>query len=397
LRTLDTLWALERAATVTRMHDVWTRRAFPVLPATTVCSVVLLSGPPLAAAARASTKVRVVFPRPPLKNAFEALAAAVRSSKGGVPDGHELAVRLGDHEPVHAFESTRDQMSSVLAFGKGIVSSADFVYWTRGLEATDAHLPASLNFWSGESVAISSMVDQVPDNIAGRVLGNCVWSLPPARRGSAPTERVAGVFSGYLVNVRDVCDAGQREWITNALMDAGLAGLHGRCDAGSVPIGVLSSSQSSSFTHVGGRQVSLESAVPCELEVRDSWSASVTRFVMVLNVDNCNWMSGAVSFVTGQVTLYDSLGGSSPAKTHITSRLRLSARYAEQRWQATHPDAAVGSIEWQFEEVNTPRQMDGYNVGLFAVDFIWCFAYGLDLTSFRVDGDQWRLSFIFFV
>jgi len=252
LRTLDTLWALERAATVTRMHDVWTRRAFPVLRATTVCSVVLLSGPPLAAAVRASTKVRVVFPRPPLKNAFEALAAAVRSSKGGVPDGHELTVRLGDHEPVHAFESTRDQMSSVLAFGKGIVSSADFVYWTRGLEATDAHLPASLNFWSRESVAISSMVDQVPDNIAGRVLGNCVWSLPPARRGSATTERVAGVFSGYLVNVRDVCDAGQREWITNALMDAGLAGPHGRCDAGSVPIGVLSSSQSSSFSHVRG-------------------------------------------------------------------------------------------------------------------------------------------------
>ena len=131
--------------------------------------------------------------------------------------------------------------------------------------------------------------------------------------------------------------------------------------------------------------------------MRDSWSASVTRFVMVLNVDNCHWMSAAVSFVTGQVTLYDSLGGSSPAKTHTTSRLRLFARYAEQRWQATHPDAAVGSIEWQFEEVNTPRQMDGYNVELFAVDFIWCFAYGLDLTSFRVDGDQWRLSFIFFV
>jgi len=44
-------------------------------------------------------------------------------------------------------------------------------------------------------------VDQVLDNISGRVLGDCVWSLPPARRGSAPTERAAGVFSGYTVNV----------------------------------------------------------------------------------------------------------------------------------------------------------------------------------------------------
>ena len=396
-RTPDTLWALERAAAVMRMHDVWTRRAVPVLPATTVFSVVLLSGPPLAAAVRASTKLRVVLPRALLKNAFAALAAAARSSNGGVPDGHELAVRLGDHEPVYAFEATLDQMSSVLAFSEGIVSSANFVSWMRGLTATDAHLPAPLNFWSGESVAISSMVDQVLDNIAGRLLGDCVWSLPPARRGSAPIERAAGVFSGYMVNVRDICDAGQREWITNALMDAGLAGLQSRCDAGSVPIGVLSSSQSASFTHVGGRQVSLESAVPCVLQVLDSWSTSVTRFVMVLNVDNSHWTSAAVSLLTGQVTLYDSLGGSSPAKTYITSRLRLFGRYAEQRWRATHPDAAVGSVDWQFEEVNTPRQMDGYNCGLFAVAFIWCFAYGLDMTTFRVDGDQLRLSLIFFV
>jgi len=397
LRTPGTLWELERAASVTRMHDVWTRRAIPVLPATTVFSVVLLSGSPLAAAVRASIKVRVVLPRPLLKNAFEGLAAAARSSKGGVPDGHEFSVRLGNHEPVHAFESTLEQMSSVLAFGEGIVSSANFACWMRGLAATDAHMPASLNFWSGESVAIASMVDQVLDNNSGRVLGDCVWSLPPARRGSGPAELAAGVFSGYMVNVRDVCDAGQREWITNALMDAGLAGLQGRCDAGSVPIGVLSSSQSASFTKVGGRQVSLESAVSCVLEVLDSWSASVKRFVMVLNVDNCHWMSAAVSLLTGQGTLYDFLGGSSPAKTHITSRLRLFGRYDEQRWRATHPDTAVGSIEWQFDEINTPRQMDGCNCGLFAVAFIWCFAYRLDMTSFRVDGDQLRLSLIFFV
>jgi len=133
------------------------------------------------------------------------------------------------------------------------------------------------------------------------------------------------------------------------------------------------------------------------LEVLDSCSASITRFVMVLNVDNCHWMSAALSLLTGQVTLYDSLGGSSPTKSHITSRLHLFARYAEQRRRATHPDAAVGSIKWQFYEVNTPRQMDGYNCGLFAVAFTWCFSYRLDMTSFRVDGDQLRLSLIFFI
>ena len=396
-RTPDPLWALERTAAVTRMHDMWTRRAVPVLPPTTVFSVVLLSGPPLAAAMRASTKVRVVLPRALLKNAFASLAAATRSSNGGVPVGHELAVRLGDDKPVYAFEATLDQMSSVLAFNEGIVSSAKFACWMRTLAATDAHLPAPLNLWSGESVAISSMVNQVRDSISGRLLGDCVWSLSPSRCGSARAEKATGVFSGCMVNVRDVCDAGQQEWITNALLDAGLAELQSRCDAGSVAIGVLSTSQSASFTHVGGEQVSLESAVPRVLKVLDSWSSSVTRFVMLLNVDNCHWMSAAVSLLTGQVTLYDSLGGPSPAKTHITSRLHLFARYAEQRWRATHPDVPVGAVEWQFEEVNTPRQMDGYNCGLFALVFLSCFAYGLDMTSFPVDGDHLRLSLIFYV
>lgn len=42
-------------------------------------------------------------------------AAAARSSNGGFPVGHYLAVRLGDHH-VHVFDATLDRMSSVLAF-----------------------------------------------------------------------------------------------------------------------------------------------------------------------------------------------------------------------------------------------------------------------------------------
>jgi len=395
--TPDPLWALERAAAVTRMHQVWMRRALPVLPPATVFSVVRLSGPPLAAAVRASTEVRVVLPRALLKGAFGALAAAARSGHGGVPDEHQLAVRIGDHNPVFAFESTLHEMSSLLAFNEGIVSSVKFTRWMRGLEASDAHLPAPLNFFSGELMSISSMVHQVRDNIAGRLLGDCVWSQPPVSRGAAAAEKADSAFSGYMVNVQDVCDAGQPEYITNALLDAGMAGLQGRCNAGSVPIGVLSSSQSASFTHVGKKEVSLERAVPCVLEVLISWSASVTQFVMVLNVRNEHWMSAAVSLSNGRVILYDSLCGSSQAKRHIVSRLQLFARCAERRWRATHPNAAQGAIEWQFNEDNTPQQMDHYNCGLFAFAFIWCFAYGLDMTTSPVNGDQLRLSLILYV
>lgn len=395
--TPEPLWALQRAAAVTPIRDVWTRRPIPVLPPTTVISVERLSGPPLAAAVRASTKVRVVLPRALLKDAFTALAAAARSGDGDVSDGDEVAVRIGDHNPTYAFQTTLVQMSAVLAFNDGIVSSAKFICFLRKLAATDAHLPAPLNFLTGQPISVLAMVHHVIEIMAGRLLDDCVWSLPPVRPTAAPTERTGGSFAGFMANVQDVCDAGQPAYLTNALLDAGMAGLQGRCNAGSVPIGVLTSSQSASFTHVGGQEVSLASAVSCVLAVLDSWSASVTRFVMVLNVDNEHWLSASVSLSTGRVTLYDSLGGSSQAKTHILSRVHLFARLAERRWRAVHPDASVKAIEWQMEEVNTPRQKDHYNCGLFAFAFIWCFAHGLDMTSFPVVGDHLRLSLIYYV
>jgi len=205
------------------------------------------------------------------------------------------------------------------------------------------------------------------------------------------------MLSGCMVNVRGVCQARQQEWITNALLDEDLAELHIWCDAGSVPVTVLSSSDLASFTHVGGEQESLQNAVLRVLEVLDSWSASVTRFVMLLNVDICHLNFASVSLLTGKGTLYKYLGGASPAKTHITTRIKILARYAEQRRRATHPNAAVGAVECHFEEVKTPRQMKGYNFGLFSLALLSCFACGIDMTSFAVNGDQLRISLLFYV
>jgi len=371
----EPLWALERAASRMRMDQVWRRLPVPLLPHSTIASVVLLSGPALSAAARASTKVRVLLSRPKLKEAFDALAAAERTTIGGVPAGHELAVMLtlGEHDAVYVFSSTLMQMSSVLAFNESILSSNTFISWVGEFASSTAHLPAVLNFLTGEPMAVAVMAEEIHTDMAGRLLPDCVWALPGARRGAVTTERQVGAFRGLSANVQDVCDAGQREFLSNA------------------------TSQSASFTHIVDKEVSMETSLRAVLDVLDSWDSSVTQFVMLVNIGNVHWVSATVSLLPGRVVLYDSSGGSSRAKTHIISRLLLFAHQAEMRWRATQGGALVAVHEWAVDEVNTPRQQDPYNCGLFAFAYIWCYVHGQDLSSLSVVGDQLRLSLIFFV
>ena len=141
----------------------------------------------------------------------------------------------------------------------------------------------------------------------------------------------------------------------------------------------------------------METSLRAVLDVLDSWDSSVTQFVMLVNIGNVHWVSATVSLLPGRVVLYDSSGGSSRAKTHIISRLLLFAHQAEMRWRATQGGALVAVHEWAVDEVNTPRQQDPYNCGLFAFAYIWCYVHGQDLSSLSVVGDQLRLSLIFFV
>ena len=399
----EPLWALERASSTARMHQVWMRRPAPVLPPSAVVSVVHLSGSALSTATRACTRVRVILPRALLKDAFGALAAAERAANPpAVNDSNEMQLvvklTLAKYDPVYLFESTLMEMSSALAFNEAIGSSIRFNSWTSRLALSNAQLPGMLNLWSGSSMEISSMAEAVHGDIALRLPGDCVWALPRGGLRSSSTEVQVGAFGGYSVSVPDVCGAGQEAFITNALLDAGLAELQDRCTSSSIPAGVLSTSQSASFTHIAKKQVPLERAMTAILEVLDSWSSSVTQFVMLLNVENVHWISATLSFLSGSVTVYDSLGGGRcAAKDHILNRLVLFARQAELRWRVSHPDLSVGGIEWTVHKVNSPRQGDSYNCGLFAFTYIWCTIYRQDWTSVVVVGDQLRLSLIYFV
>lgn len=397
------LCTLERLSAEIQMYAVWMREPTPVLPATTLLSVVSLTGGALSEAARASLSVRVVLPRELLKMAFAALTSADGAAPTPLDDSgvrKELAVQLnlGNHNPVIAFQTTLMQMSSVLAFNEAIESSDKFNSCLGRFSVSNCTLPAPLNFLSGQSVRVGAMAEAVRADIGARLLSDCVWACPRTGRLSTNLQPADGAFGGCSVSVQDVCDAGQRAFLTNALLDAGLAELQDRCTGASVLTGVLTCSQSASFTSIGGVAVDMPRALLSILEVLSSWGPSMEQFVMLVNIGNTHWVSATVSFPSRSVKLYDSLGGPSVDKSLIVSRLLLFARQAELRRRTVLPASLEPEINWTVEdEVNHPRQQDSHNCGLFAFAFVWCFVYGIDFASLPVVGDELRLSLLHFV
>lgn len=396
------LCALERLSENVRMHAVWTRELSPVLPDTTALSAVALSGQALSDAARANPSVRVVLPRVLLKKAFAALAAEQGNAATlpvdapGPTEGVELAVRLtlGRYDPVVAFSTTLMQMSSALAFNEAIESSRNLLSWLAGFGVPDPSLSRPLNVFSGALMDVCAMAGTVRVDLSRRLIGDCVWSVASVDRLSTSPEykTTVGAFVGCSVNVQDICAAGQRAFLSNALVDAGLAELQQRCARESVPTGVLSCSQSASFTSIAGADVPLPRAFTSIMEVLDTWGPSTDRYVMLVNIGNTHWVSACVSLRTRSVTMYDSISGPSPTKLLIVSRLLLFARQATLRRRVTSSFSAAEEVEWKVDEVNQLSHQDGYNCGLFAVGYIWCLVYGQDFGSLRIVGDHLRLS-----
>ncbi|KAK1867731.1 hypothetical protein I4F81_010233 [Pyropia yezoensis] len=386
-----------------RMYAVWLREPTAVLPATTLLSVVSLSVDALSEAARASLSIRVVLPRELLKISFAALttagdAASTPSNESA--ESKELAVQLnlGTYTPVVAFETNLVQMGSVLSFNEAIESSHLFNSWLAGFSTSNGSLPAQLNFLSGQSVHVGAIARAVRAEVGVRLLGDCVWAYARVGRLSAAVQSADGSFGGCSVCVQDVDDAGQRVFMTNALLDAGLAELQDLRTGASVQTGVLTCSQSASFTSIAGVEVDMPRALLSILEVLSMRGPSVEKFVMLVNIGNKHWVSATVSFLSQSVTLYDSLGGPSAEKTLIVSRLLLFARQAELRRRALLPASADTEIDWTVEdEVNYPRQQDSHNCAPFAFAYIWCFVYDLDFASLPIIGDELRLSLLHFV
>eukprot|EP00168_Porphyra_purpurea_P014718 TRINITY_DN4292_c0_g1_i1.p1 TRINITY_DN4292_c0_g1~~TRINITY_DN4292_c0_g1_i1.p1 ORF type:complete len:262 (-),score=53.67 TRINITY_DN4292_c0_g1_i1:82-867(-) len=239
------------------------------------------------------------------------------------------------------------------------------------------------------------MANTVRGNMAGRLLGDCVWAMPPVGRLSAANSSTHVAFGGYCLNVHNVCDAGRRAFATDALLDGGLAELHFRYANASLPVAVLSCSQTAFLTTISADQVSLLRAVLSIMDVLNTWDASVDQFVMMFNNGNYHWILASISFLSRSVVFYDSGRGKTSTKAFILSRLLLFARQAELRRRAVFFNAMMEDIKWQEdEEINRPTQQDGHNCGLLAFYFLWCFVHGVDFASLPVVGDHRRLSLL---
>jgi len=348
----EPLCVLVHASKQMPRYQIWRRQATALLPSSTVLSVVPLSGSALSHAARERVPVRVVLPRHLLKDAFTALnkpMGVISLSSEIAVDNSELAVPLtvGEFDPVIVFSSTLMQMSTVISFNEAIASSHKFLSWVSGFSTSGAYLPAPLDSWSRMTLPVGPLAEAVRGNVAGRRLGDCVWTIPRGNQSTAAAVSNEGGFGGCSVNVKEVMDKVQREYMTHALLDAGLAEVQRRCGDGSTGTAVLSCTQSASFTSIEGGEVSVKRAMASILEVLHMWDASMTQFVMQLNIENKHWISASVSLSTGCVTVYDSAGGFRDAKRHILSRLILFARQSEVRWRTVHPAAAKKDIEWK--------------------------------------------------
>ena len=186
---------------------MWLRQPDPVLPSSTVASVLHLPGSALSTAVRASPRVRMILARALLRNASDALAAAERAATATVAeDSNEmqmvLKLTLAKADPVYFFESTLMDMSSALASNETIRSAILFSSWTSRLALSDAQLPGMLNLWSGSSMEISYMSEAVHGDMAARrlFLGSFLWryALSPHRRRWASSAATRCLFRTFV-------------------------------------------------------------------------------------------------------------------------------------------------------------------------------------------------------
>lgn len=306
--------------------------------------------------------------------------------------------QLQNFEPVLAFSKTLLQMGSVLAFNEAIDVSRALVSWLGGFSSSTALLPAQFNFLLVTTVPDADLAAAVRADVDGRLLGECVCAAPRIGKLSNPTEPARGAFGGCFVGMQVICDSGRRQNLTSALLDAGMAEMQRRCVGSSLPTGVLSTTQSASFTTIAGVAVALSGAMTAVREVLDQFDPALDRYVMLLNIGSAHWAPATVSLLAGTVTMFDSVGGPSAVKSLIVSRPLVFARQAELRRRILFPGLTVEDIRWTVnDEVNQPSQRDGYNCGPFAFAYIWCCVCGKDFAPLPVVRDALRLSFIHFV
>ncbi|OSX75126.1 hypothetical protein BU14_0254s0006 [Porphyra umbilicalis] len=400
------------------VHKLAAMEPAPTLLSDTPIDVVQLPSSRFYSVEHSERRLRVVLPRSLLSEATKMLLAANvvyerRIADAGTAGGSlSLASSPGvsaapveaEHPALRMVFSHQDAafctmvglqlMASALAFNETVQGATAFLSWAAPYQSCTDAFPAQLRYVVGAPCSVAEASKCVGSAVAGKLAGDPVWQYEATEGGGGQA-----AYGGLTVTAQDVLSNGQRAFLTNAVLDASLVEVREVAPQLAGPLYVLTTSQSSAFTSVGGQRVSAEEAVKRMVEIFEVMPVPhVLRFLMLMNLSNTHWISVDVFVPGGQVVVFDSYNGScSSEKTFRVERVLLFASQYSRWLLARDPSCGV-SLQWQPPSyVNEPVQRDGDSCGAFSLAHLWCVACDIDLRDIYVVGDHLRMGLLFTV
>ncbi|KAK1863147.1 hypothetical protein I4F81_005709 [Pyropia yezoensis] len=398
-------------------EDLMLLELCPLLPSSAVLSAVSLSAAEFQIVRQEEDALRVVLPRELLKRAFQLLESVDKSAAGVEVDGRSpagtlgaamtsaavpssspaVSIVVGSHTRMTCSSASLVHMSSVLSLNEQLQRCTAFRTWIDFLRTSTAPFPWELDFLVGSRLSVARAADQVLVACAKKRMGDPAWRYFLASAGAGGDMAGSNLFGGCTVAFSDIVLGGQREYMTNGVLDAALAEMRLHPSLRIMPACVLLTGQSAAFTTCHKRRVDEEEAVRKIKEVYDVMPPGrYEHILMMLNLVEQHWISAEVLPEEGKINIFDSSdGGFNGEKDFAVGRVKLFAQEVGRlRRLNNHLAPAVGQFEVKF--VNTPLQADGYNCGPFALGHLWCAANGLQMSDLSyVVGDHLRLGILF--
>ncbi|KAK1869291.1 hypothetical protein I4F81_011769 [Pyropia yezoensis] len=388
----------------------------PLLPSSAVVAIESLPTAEFETVCRDEGALRVVLPRELIKRSFQLLEAGSRSSDGLELDGRcptvasdaawssaagptaslAVSIKIGEHPLIRCSSASLVHMSSVQSLNEQLRMCLAFKAWMQALKKSTQAFPWDLEFLVGCRLSVADAADQVLSACAKRRMGDTAWRFFLASAGVHGDAAGSNLFGGCAVAFSDIILGGQREFMTNGVLDAALAEMRVHPALRLMPAYVLLTSQSASFTTCNEKRVAVDDAVRKMKEIYDVMPpARYERILMMLNLAGQHWISAEVLLSNGTVNVFDSSdGGFKDEKDLVVARVVLFAQQLDRLRRLSNP-LAPPVRQFRASFINAPVQRDGYNCGAFALAHLWCAANGLQLCNMtNVVGDHLRLGLL---
>lgn len=299
---------------------------------------------------------------------------------------HAVSVTVGDDEAFHVTAYILAHMSAVHSFNNN-VSRAREAWVSLGRSAVSPYaFPPGLGPIFSPLVSASAAAAYVQLRLGGTRTGDVLWKFFDTASGVSGAQSSDKVYGGVSVNSAEALRAVCTTWLTSAVVNACL--IETRLLVGSARTYVLLVEQASSL-HSYGRgtvdeAVALKAAEEVAGEVGDS-----TAVVMVINIENSHWIAAKIETISLCITIFDTLRGTSAAKSTAVARLQLLCDAMDIR-AGRDPHAWDVKHDWSW------HQTDDYNCGVFASARVYCCALGYE-SSTSVPVDLLRLALVRYI